>query len=525
MIVTQSRYVWAASRAAAMFGNKVYADAARHGFDFLRNSMWDAKNGGFYQMRDARGQVCDYLGFFDEKRTYGNAFGIYGLAALYELTKEPKVLDFAEALAARVVAHVAELDRRTGNISLYRELEVVDEVEDSATQISVADARDRNPVAEPGDHILEPLPPIDLGRIAAGRSGLGVIAVAALVAVISTMAGLLLAAAASWGHDTFAVVLRRGASQDLVVLAGRLAVVGPAPVAATIALQLEPTSLSALFPSAVATMVTWAFAVAGSALTAALAKAAPRTHSAGQKSASSEHPAAGASAHSGEPPSERAKALAGGQKSTSKATDAAAADQPAALALGVTGVAGLRGGAAPVRNPWRRADPRSRRGVGRVRGRHHCRQPVEAATQAEHHEDVTRGVGAGERVARRREVAGQAAAILASLAPDVADPARRLAAITASTAAVATKTAPVAPSSWSLSSQVRCATDQARVFVGGRSSWRSRNFDSRWRALRRSATASSRARTRFRSHLDFYLGELGSEALGRRPRRLPTPPR
>jgi cation/acetate symporter len=106
-----------------------------------------------------------------------------------------------------------------------------------------------------------------LGRITAGRSGLGVIAIAALVAVISTMAGLLLAAAASWGHDTFAVMMGRGASQELVVLAGRLAVVGTATVAAAIALQLEPTSLSALFPSAVATMVTWAFAVAGSALT------------------------------------------------------------------------------------------------------------------------------------------------------------------------------------------------------------------------------------------------------------------
>jgi cation/acetate symporter len=106
-----------------------------------------------------------------------------------------------------------------------------------------------------------------LGRITAGRSGLGLIAVAALIAVISTMAGLLLAAAASWGHDTFAVVMRRGASQDLVVLAGRLAVVGTATVAAAIALRLEPASLSAVFPSAVATMVTWAFAVAGSALT------------------------------------------------------------------------------------------------------------------------------------------------------------------------------------------------------------------------------------------------------------------
>jgi len=62
---------------------------------------------------------------------------------------------------------VAEVDRKNGNVSLYRELEVVDEVDDPATQIAVVDARERNPAAEPGDHILEPLPPIDLGRIAA----------------------------------------------------------------------------------------------------------------------------------------------------------------------------------------------------------------------------------------------------------------------------------------------------------------------------------------------------------------------
>ena len=95
MIVTQARYVWTASKAALMFGSDAYADAAKHGYDFLRNFMWDQKNGGFYQMRDYRGQVCDFLGFFDEKRTYGNAFAVYGLAALYELTHDWKVLDFA----------------------------------------------------------------------------------------------------------------------------------------------------------------------------------------------------------------------------------------------------------------------------------------------------------------------------------------------------------------------------------------------------------------------------------------------
>jgi transcription termination/antitermination protein NusA len=62
---------------------------------------------------------------------------------------------------------VAEVDRKTGDIGLYRDLEVADEIEDPAIQIPLDEARERNPAAQIGDHILEPLPPIDLGRIAA----------------------------------------------------------------------------------------------------------------------------------------------------------------------------------------------------------------------------------------------------------------------------------------------------------------------------------------------------------------------
>ncbi|MFZ0456373.1 MAG: AGE family epimerase/isomerase [Ignavibacteriaceae bacterium] len=96
MIVTQARHVWAASKAAILLDNKIYAEAAIHGFDFLKNSMWDKKYGGFFQMRDFKGEYTDYLGFCDEKRTYGNTFAIYGLSALYELTGDKKVLDFAQ---------------------------------------------------------------------------------------------------------------------------------------------------------------------------------------------------------------------------------------------------------------------------------------------------------------------------------------------------------------------------------------------------------------------------------------------
>ena len=61
----------------------------------------------------------------------------------------------------------AEIDRQTGEIRIARLLEVVDAVESDATQIEVDDARGRNPDAEVGDFISEPLPPIDFGRIAA----------------------------------------------------------------------------------------------------------------------------------------------------------------------------------------------------------------------------------------------------------------------------------------------------------------------------------------------------------------------
>ncbi len=62
---------------------------------------------------------------------------------------------------------IAEIDRRTGEVRIYRVLEVVEEVTDPDKQIDLQLARARNPGAKPGDRYLDPLPPIDLGRIAA----------------------------------------------------------------------------------------------------------------------------------------------------------------------------------------------------------------------------------------------------------------------------------------------------------------------------------------------------------------------
>jgi transcription termination/antitermination protein NusA len=61
----------------------------------------------------------------------------------------------------------AEIDPKTGEIRLARLLEVVDEVVQDAIEISLKDARKRNPEANIGDFIAEPLPPLDFGRVAA----------------------------------------------------------------------------------------------------------------------------------------------------------------------------------------------------------------------------------------------------------------------------------------------------------------------------------------------------------------------
>ncbi|MHA7871617.1 MAG: transcription termination factor NusA [Hyphococcus sp.] len=61
----------------------------------------------------------------------------------------------------------AEINPTTGETRLWRLLEVVEEVENDSAEITLDDARHRNPEAEIGDFMSEPLPPIDFGRVAA----------------------------------------------------------------------------------------------------------------------------------------------------------------------------------------------------------------------------------------------------------------------------------------------------------------------------------------------------------------------
>lgn len=98
-----------------------------------------------------------------------------------------------------------------------------------------------------------------------GRWLLTLVCAAAFAAVFSTVAGLLLAAATSWGHDVYEQFINPQASERARIRFGRVAVTATALVAAVIGMG-TPTLDFANVPR-VALMVTWAFAVAGSAFT------------------------------------------------------------------------------------------------------------------------------------------------------------------------------------------------------------------------------------------------------------------
>ncbi len=61
----------------------------------------------------------------------------------------------------------ATIDRRTGDVRLSRWTEAVETVENEETQIPVHIARKFKPEIGIGEHLVDPLPPIDFGRIAA----------------------------------------------------------------------------------------------------------------------------------------------------------------------------------------------------------------------------------------------------------------------------------------------------------------------------------------------------------------------
>lgn len=103
------------------------------------------------------------------------------------------------------------------------------------------------------------------GKLFFGQYGLGHVVAGAFAAMWSTIGGLLMASAASWGHDLYENYINPKASETTRVIVGKSAVVVMAGVAALIGLGIPYFGLDKAYPALIAMMVTWAFSVSASA--------------------------------------------------------------------------------------------------------------------------------------------------------------------------------------------------------------------------------------------------------------------
>lgn len=65
-----------------------------HGVDYLNDVLWDKQYGGFYWGLDDKGQANAF--YTDGKHLYGISFGLYGAAAAYQATHDPRALELAK---------------------------------------------------------------------------------------------------------------------------------------------------------------------------------------------------------------------------------------------------------------------------------------------------------------------------------------------------------------------------------------------------------------------------------------------
>ncbi|MFA9392224.1 MAG: AGE family epimerase/isomerase [Prolixibacteraceae bacterium] len=77
MLVTQARDLWMASMAAQTFpANDLYQKAAKHGYEFITQKMWDNEKGGFH----LNYSITNTQKKEQYKLLYGNAFVLFALA-------------------------------------------------------------------------------------------------------------------------------------------------------------------------------------------------------------------------------------------------------------------------------------------------------------------------------------------------------------------------------------------------------------------------------------------------------------
>ncbi|MFC1717926.1 AGE family epimerase/isomerase [Candidatus Poribacteria bacterium] len=112
-LVTQARTVWFFSRLGrSKYGTEEHLKAAKHGYQFLRDKMWDEEFGGFYWAVDSTGERPTA----PNKHLYGQSFGLYALSEYAIASGDPD----AKALA-RELFNILEWHSHDSTYGGYRE--------------------------------------------------------------------------------------------------------------------------------------------------------------------------------------------------------------------------------------------------------------------------------------------------------------------------------------------------------------------------------------------------------------------
>ena len=94
--VFQGRMTWVAAQVVRRRPDlrDRFLPVVRHGLEYLNGVMWDKIHGGFFWMLDDNGSIPPSSG--DGKHLYGMSFCLYGAAAAYQATRDPRALELAQ---------------------------------------------------------------------------------------------------------------------------------------------------------------------------------------------------------------------------------------------------------------------------------------------------------------------------------------------------------------------------------------------------------------------------------------------
>ncbi|HUF74397.1 MAG TPA: AGE family epimerase/isomerase [Gammaproteobacteria bacterium] len=117
-LVSQSRTAWFFARLTnSAHRSDGHSAAARHGFEFLRDRLWDEEFGGFFWEVDGTGRTPIKL----EKHLYGQSFGLYALAEYAIATQDAQAVSMARTLYGLLERHAHDGDNGGYREFLHRD--------------------------------------------------------------------------------------------------------------------------------------------------------------------------------------------------------------------------------------------------------------------------------------------------------------------------------------------------------------------------------------------------------------------